>query len=356
MPKIAAAFIAMAIVIALVLVERSQAGAQKPWRMADRASNGLARGSKGPLGPDAVLAISPRSAGPPRTASSQISVSAKEYYEGRNYAPLYERLSRGNRTPEEDWVLAKILEFCAMIPDEVPRGAAAASREVVEGRRAQFAAALSPSDPDREKRLAAFDVATRNRCQDLPHLQSTRGEIDDLYRRGAEAGDQKSRVALVADELRAQMRDRMAKNGMPSSLKLGDDQVAVMKQALASSDPTAAMEAARTLWFSFANVSVRETDGKSVDVVALWSAARLIACDTGYPCGPDTSEIAQSCAYQGRCDAGSLRDYFLYYRGSPYDSQVLARYESALRNAARTGDTSFLMFYPAPSPPSAAFQ
>jgi hypothetical protein len=58
----------------------------------------------------------------------------------------------------------------------------------------------------------------------------------------------------------------------------------------------------------------------------------------------------------GRCDADNLRDFLLYYRSSPYDSQVLARYESALRSAALTGDTSFLVFYPALHPAVAAFQ
>jgi hypothetical protein len=91
------------------------------------------------------------------------------------------------------------------------------------------------------------------------------------------------------------------------------------------------------LFSAFANVSLRAPDGKSADVGALRNAAALIACGSGYPCGPDTPEIARACAYAGRCDADNLRDFLLYYRSSPYASQVLARYEAALREAAFRG-------------------
>jgi hypothetical protein len=137
---------------------------------------------------------------------------------------------------------------------------------------------------------------------------------------------------------------------------LGDEQAGVIKQSLASADPTTAMEAASALFSAFGNMSVRDPDGKSADPLALRNAAVLIACDSGYPCGPDMPEIARGCAYTGRCDADNLRDFLLYYRSSPYDSQRLARYEAGLREAARTGNASFLVFYPAPAPAFAAFQ
>src|SRR6185312_6132653 len=353
---IAGAVVAMRVVLAIVLVVRERAEGERASASAETWRERLIATPKGALRPDAVLSIVPHAGlNAPAPASFRISSAAKDFY-NLDFASLYARLSKASRTPEENWILGQVLEYCAMIPDEVPRGTAAPSKEVADARRTRFAAALSPSDPDRERRLAAFDVATRNRCEGLPRLQSTRAEIDDLYRQGAAAGDPKSRVALVIDELRGQLKDRAGKNGTPNLPTLGDDQMAVVRQALASSDPTTEMEGARALWFGFGNVSVRDADGKAVDALALHNAAKLIACDSGYPCGPDSSEIAQSCAYMGRCDAGNLRDYFLYYRSSPYDSQVLARYESALRSAARSGDTSFLVFYPAPAPGFAAFQ
>jgi hypothetical protein len=195
-----------------------------------------------------------------------------------------------------------------------------------------------------------------NRCEDLPKLKSTRTEIDELFKQGAAAGDTKARVALVLEDLRAQRRDHSGPNGSPNQPALSDDQMAVMRQALASSDPTTAMQAVDTMAMAFSNVSLRDPDGKPADIGALRNAAQLIACESGYPCGPDSLEIARACSFMGQCDAVSLRDFLLYYHSSPHDSQALVRYESALREAERTGDTSFLVFYPAPPPAFAAFQ
>jgi hypothetical protein len=351
MRRIVGALIVMAIVIAAVLFARRETGAERPEKIAEMVSKQLATAPKGSLTPEAVLAIAPRSTGTTPRADFQLSPSVRELYEGKNYAATYARLSKGPRTPEENWILAKILEYCAMIPGEAPRGQAKPLKDVVAERRARFAASLSASDADREKRLAAFDNVMRNPCEDLQQLKSTREEIEALYKQGAEAGDMKSRMVLLRSDLSAQRRDAgMSPSGSPNLARIGDEQVAVIRQALASSDPTAAMEAAYALAGSFQNASWRDPDGRTIDIAALRNAAMLVACDSGYPCGSDSGEVAAVCAYSGRCDARNLRDYLLYYRSSPYDSQVLARYESALRNAERTGDTSFFVVYPGPSP------
>ena len=94
MPKIAGAFIAMAIVIAGVLVMRTETGADKPpGRMADALSKELAQAPKGTLRPEAVLAIAPNRSGPhpaPFTPpDARLSPLLREYMRAKELAPLY---------------------------------------------------------------------------------------------------------------------------------------------------------------------------------------------------------------------------------------------------------------------------
>jgi len=348
--RIVGGFIALAVVaIVALLLWPAPDGARK----SNASQSPAAASGHGPLAPDAVLAIVPRSefrnpAGPARFV---LSASGREFYE-KKYGALYARLAKGPRTPEENFMLARILESCALVPGEAPRGAAHPIKEVIEGRRAKLAAALSPSDPDRERRLAAFDAIMRNPCEGLEQLKSTRAEIDQLYRDGAAAGDPKARLALARQELREAMKEKGRNSPMP---KLGDDQMALIRLSLSSNDPTTALEAVDALMFPFGNASLRDSDGKPVEYGPLRNAATLVACDAGYPCGADSPQVAGACAYSGHCDAASLRDYLFYYAGSPHDSQMVARYENALRVAGETGQLSF-EFFPAPSPMVAIFQ
>src|SRR5689334_15786825 len=185
MPRIASAFIVMAIVVAVVLVMRTETGAEKPpGRMADAMSKELAHAPKGTLRPEAVLAIAPGPAGqPPKAAAAaaRLSPRLREYRDARELKPIYDKLVHlDHPTGEEQWMLASILQGCARVtedePDRFKLGTIgdAAARE-------RFLASLPASDPSREQRIAAFDQVNYDRCGDLRKLDVSRKQIQDLY-------------------------------------------------------------------------------------------------------------------------------------------------------------------------------
>ncbi|HSS26711.1 MAG TPA: hypothetical protein VLL50_02055, partial [Usitatibacter sp.] len=177
MPRFAAAFIAMAIVIAAVLVARSETGTDKPpGRMADAISKELAHAPKGSLRPEAVLAIAPKQSAPPKTVSvtAGLSPRLREYRDARELKPLYDRLARlDHPTGEEQWMLASILQGCARVaedePDRFKLGQIGDA-----GARERFLASLPEKDPARNQRVAAFDQVNYDRCGDLRKMDISR--------------------------------------------------------------------------------------------------------------------------------------------------------------------------------------
>ena len=127
------------------------------------------------LAADAVLAISPRVASPRPGAPAptpKLSPAMQEYTVAKAYKPIYERLKAApSRSPEETWLLAKIVDDCAAVAG---RDASSTRRPADEEAMARFAATLSPKDPLREKRIAAFGAMNGDRCE---------GQIDE--RQGA---------------------------------------------------------------------------------------------------------------------------------------------------------------------------
>jgi hypothetical protein len=131
---------------------------------------------------------------------------------------------------------------------------------------------------------------------------------------------------------------------------IGAAQIEDLKHAAESGDPYALVIAAETLDGPFTNMSLQSTlDGRPVDSNAFGTAATLLACDAGYPCGPDTRTIQFGCAYLGRCDAQSLREYQFFYGLSPDSSQRVAEYEAMLTRAVRDHDWTSFTFHPGPA-------
>jgi hypothetical protein len=312
---------------------------------------------RGTLTPEAVLSIAPRIGSTANLPSTRkLPPSLQEYQDAKSYANLYARLSRStNRTGEEDWMLAQILHRCARFPDDDERvkpwklGGPEA--------RTRFAASLPPNDPDRDKRLAAFDAVNFDACTDLPALESTRKDLRTLLQAGADAGDPKARASLVQFDLSEQNRgpDGKFRYGPDLVAKISDSQIDTLKQAIGSGDPYAVRTAMSTLSGNYANFSLRDVNDLPLNFTALWQAGNLMACNLGLDCGPNSQVIVNGCAFSGYCAATNLNDYMMYYMMSPNSSQLIASYESAIRNAVDNGDWSYFHFYPGPSPWTAAF-
>jgi hypothetical protein len=362
MPRFAAAFIAMAIVIAAVLVARSETGSDKPpGPLTDAISKELAHAPRGTLRPDAVLAIAPKRLAKPNEApaDSRLSPLLREYQKAKELKPLYERLSRlQHPNGEERWMLASILQRCARIaddePDRIKRGKIGDA-----GARERFLASLPDKDPRRDQRIAAFDQMNYDSCGDLTQLEVKRKDIRDLLAAGAAQGDPKARVAMVQQSISDQQRgpDGKWRYDQTKPPVIDDAQIQALKDAVSSGDPYAMRQAMGMLGGSqYGNFSLRLADDTPLNYGALFLAGFLVSCDYGAQCGADSDWLQHACAMNGQCDTANLRDYLMYYGATPATSQSMAQYETAIRNAAATGDWSFFRFYPGPAPGTAIYQ
>ena len=148
-----------------------------------------------------------------------------------------------------------------------------------------------------------------------------------------------------------------ARNDQTKPPTIDDTQVQVLRDVVSSGDPYALERAVSLLGRNqYGNFSLRAADDTPLDPSALWMASDLVACDYGAACGPDNKWLLSSCAMRGQCAAGNVRDYMMYYAASPNTSQLMAQYETAIRNAATNGDWSFFRFHPGPAPSTAIYQ
>jgi hypothetical protein len=356
-------------VVVLILIVAVMAGVMivrggrelRPEATAEMAREHVAEARMAtPLRPDAVLAISPRAPAPraqPITPPSKQSPLMREFRAAKAYQVLYERLHGAQRrTAEETWVLAKMLDECAKVADRP-----VFAKPLLLGgadAKARFEASLSPKDSRRDMRIAAFEEVNSDRCEGLRDVPSTEKEIRVLLTEAAAAGDPKAAADLVKSDLLAQLKDPSGRlvfepGRFPS---ISDAQVESLRHSIESGDPDALIAAVETFGLPMANLTLRAgPDEGAVDTATLSNAARLVACDLGVPCGADSRFLLNACAWQGRCDAQSLREYLFYYGMSPETSQQVAQYQSALVQAVNAHDWSYFTFFRGPRPGLAPF-
>ncbi|HXS52546.1 MAG TPA: hypothetical protein VN782_08450 [Usitatibacter sp.] len=253
-----------------------------------------------------------------------------------SYRALYDRLhgSTEGGTAEGLYVQYAILRKCATVTDRPFRRPAA---KPLEQRREQFLKALAPDDPQRDKRLAAFEGAAVDHCAGFEDVKVTREDLEKLLDESAQEGDPKAKAVTVEQQI---WKERH--NGQWSSATLSDTQISTLEQAIGSKDPEAMVLAGRLLSNSWPNLTVKVggTDAQPVEPRAFYNAWQVLACEYGYGCGTDNPQLLSECAFNARCDAQSLPDYLYYYASTPHESELLARYESVLRGAIENGDWS----------------
>lgn len=299
-------------------------------------SNPPAAPARSTLDASAVLSIDPRPN--PLRPAHVIPVKAtlfNEFLGARQYRALYDRLlsSPEGQTPEGKLVLYELLRTCATI---------------TEGRRPQwkrpqpkrddFVANIAPGDPQKDKRIAAYDEFTTNRCVGMESVSITQADLDRMLADAASAGDPRALAMSIEQELQIARRTQ-GRDGATIS----DAQIDSLKQVLASKDPEAIRVAGRVLSNAWSDYALRlGPDQQPVDQRAFMNAWLVLACEYGQPCGSDTPRLQQACAFQGHCDAQTFPDYLYFYGSSPYDSQMLVQYRGLLRAAIETGDWSQL--------------
>jgi hypothetical protein len=349
MPRIAGAFIVMAIVIAAVVIARSQAGAERPGKIAEMVSKQFAQAPRGSLRPEAVLAIAPgKSNTSTASVPRKLSPDFEEMLASPTFGPLFTRLSSiPARNAEQQWMLGRILYRCGRIETQRPSGTNASFKPPsYDEARAKFIASLDPDDPDYGKRVASFDAASWDRCEGVSEARVTHDEWRALLQSAADGGSPRAKVDLVRDDLLENTRAR-ARSGQYGPGAIASEQVEALKQAVMSGDPYAIENGTDLMANPYGNFSLRDARGQVVDSEAFRDAGLFLACDAGYPC-KESQRIQQACALVGQCAADNIRDFIMYYNASPYMSQQIAQYQQALGAAVARGDWSGFRFNPGP--------
>ena len=261
-----------------------------------------------------------------------------EYLAARSYRALYDRLraSPEGSTGEGLYVMYDILKKCATVTDRPYRRGM--NVKPVDQRRQEFLAALSPDDPQRDKRIAAFEGAAVNHCEGFEGVTVTQADLDTTLAQAVDAGDPKAKAAAIESQIWAERRA-----GQWRTATLSESQISTLEDAIGTKDPAAMMTAGRLLSNTWPDITMHVgQDAGAVEPRALYNAMQVLACEYGYPCGSDTPQLLQACAYNAHCDARSLPEYLYYYASSPHEAQLVAQYESVLRTAIENGDWSQL--------------
>lgn len=347
MKTIIVGVVAAAGVLGMLVLLRGGLGGEPA--AADAAAH--AKAKRGPA-PDVVLSIVPGASSAPRAAEAAarpLTPLVIDLLRRRNFKATYERLKdSASRSAEETYVLAEILRACARIAD---RKNAGLTRKIDRNdARAQFVASLPEKDAFRARRLQAYEEMDHSPCADFPVVEVTEADIQALLASAAAAGDPKARASLLERELFAQWRNRGA---LP---EISDQQLATVKEIVASGDPVALADALGVLTMPLANFSLRAGPNDiPVDVQAIHGAGSLLACDFGGLCGADSPQLLRACATRGQCAANDLREFLFYYQLSPSASQQVNEYYRHLSRAARLGDWSYFTFHRGPAPSAAIF-
>ena len=283
----------------------------------------------------AVLKIDPRNlAGRAVAQPVRLSLNA-EFLTTKRLKALYDRLKATpeGQTPEGQYLLYEMLRRCATVTEgNVQRPFA---RQLPN--RDDFIAGIPASDPQRDKRIAAFDEMDTKRCAGFEGVTITQADLSKLLANAVAGGDAKARALAIEQDLWGQRRAGTPMNQVSPT----DAQVEQLRQILATRDPGAMVVAGRILSNTWHDLTVRiGPEGQAAEPRALYNAWQTLACDYGYPCGADNTRVVSECALQGHCQAQSLQDHLFYYGGSPHDSQLVAQYQVILRNAVETGDWS----------------
>ncbi len=303
-----------------------------------------------PVSPSAV-APAPSPSG---TTAATVAVRApapkatlhNDFLQAKSLRPLYDRLqgTPEGATPEGTYILYEILRRCAEVTE---RDWKRPLNRPPPAKRDEFLASLAPADPQRERRIAAYEEVTTNRCAGMEGVGATQADLSRMLADAAAGGDPKARAHSMELDLWAARRgDRKT--------SLTDEQFADLKQIAQTKDPEALLIAGRLMSNSWHEYALRlSPDGPNVDPRAFHNAFTVLACDYGAACGENNVRILSACAHQGHCDAGNLTDYLTYYTASPHDSELLNQYRGLIRNAVESGDWSRLNIVRGPLAPGA---
>ena len=284
--------------------------------------------------PSVVLSINP---GQPSslaraTQATARSPMAQEFATARSLKPLYDRLvaQGASLSGEGKFVLYKILATCAKLSG-VPTPRSGKDRAT---QRRELEAMIPETNPDRAKRLALFDQMSA-RCEGLENVAATKADLDKLLAEAAREGDPKAQARLAVPP--------MVNGPRGTQLTLSDDQFRGLQAAIASRDPEAILIAGTALSNTYDDAVLRIGPNRDeLQPRASAEAWRLVACEYGMECGPESLSLQLDCINRGQCAAATVQDQVFYYGVSPYEAQLIDQYRQVYRNAVAGNDWSGL--------------
>jgi hypothetical protein len=313
----------------------------EPERSARKSGTAHAKAlARETLSPSAVLLIDVSRPSVMRSApvnAPAVATLAHEYDTARNLRPLYLRLTGPGApaTPDAKYVLYEILASCASRTDR--KVATQGAGPGVLDRR-KLAESIPDSNPDKQKRLQAFDDL-HARCEGMEGVSTSRAELERLLKDAASGGDPAARATLIARE--------MFDPDVPTrgDGKITDAQAQALREIVGSRDPDAILRAGTILSNTFDDMVLEVgPNHEQIDNRAEIEAWRLVACEYGMECGAASRDLSAACAYQGQCGAGSVPDLVFFYRASPNEAQLIEQYRQVFRQAVESNDWSQVRF------------
>ena len=238
------------------------------------------------------------------------SALAIEFEKAVQLKPFYDRYLANPEAADAE------TKYFAAVAIETCVGRARGAQGVTDADRERFQSRLKENDPNNQQRIEAFNRVTAI-CEGFAGINLTSGEAARLYAEAAAAGNPGAKVALAANQFSEQTRAGNARG--VDARRLTEDQLALVRDGLASGDPFAIQRAGQLLTRNSTQLVDRRL-GASADPFNPrdWGSAwTLAACDRGANCGADAPRILTGCAYQGACGYQSLEAYLQFNELAP---------------------------------------
>jgi len=238
------------------------------------------------------------------------SALAIEFERAVQLKPFYDRYLANpeGADAETKYFAALAIETCV--------GRARGAPGVTDADRERFQNRLKENDPNNRQRVEAFNRVTAL-CDGFAGTNVTAADAARLYAEAAAAGNPGAKVALAANQFNDQARVGNARG--IEGRRLTEDQLALVRDGLASGDPFAIQRAGQLLTWNSTQLADRRL-GAAGDPFSPrdWGSAwTLAACDRGANCGADAQRVLAGCAYQGACGYQSLEAYLQFNELAP---------------------------------------
>lgn len=264
------------------------------------------------------------------------SAYAIEFESGLSLKKFYDRYAANPQgaDAETKFLAAAAMETCQWKQrNQVPTEAA----------KQKFLDRLKENDPNNNQRIEAYNQINAA-CEGFQNVNLTAADISRLYVEAAAAGNPGAKAAVAAELYRDQSRS--AKN--LEERRMTEDQLSLVRDALASGDPFAIRRAGQLLTYESSQLTDRKlgAEGDLFNPRDMGPAWTFLACDRGANCGADSNRVLQGCATQGACGYTSLQSYMQFNELSPNAYANAQRYNAMIADAIEQGRWDLLGIAP----------